>query len=357
MQEFNKQNINYLKYQELGNTGLAILIGSGSTLIFIQILENIFKYLNLKKKINKDFKPKCFKDIENKKTVTFLNQKKLYIKCPYNDIITFFKCRLENLNPNNDYTILKNNLKSLLIINHEFLINEKETIKSLACYNHLGNWILVDKKFVHKVLFHELFHVASSIKIKNDNNTLLFSGFRQTKNDETIGIGLNEGYTEILVKRYFKENNDLITYPIETSIAKSLEIIVESEKMEQLYFTADLKGLILELCKYIDKEEIMDFLTKLDFLYKYSNLKNTNSLIQKKLKSSLLITNKFLIKCYYKKLEIMHINNLIDDIKIKENMYNFLNTLTFSFEVYNKNKKYIIQIDNKKLIKVKNNTQ
>ena len=41
MQEFNQKNINYLKYQELGNTGLAILIGSGSTLIFIQILINL----------------------------------------------------------------------------------------------------------------------------------------------------------------------------------------------------------------------------------------------------------------------------------------------------------------------------
>ena len=74
---------------------------------------------------------------------------------------------------------------------------------------------------------------------------IIYSGL----SEQNIGIGLNEGYTELLAKRYFDKSNNN-GYIFETQIAKLLELIIGQEKMESYYFNANLYGLIEELRKY-----------------------------------------------------------------------------------------------------------
>lgn len=92
--------------------------------------------------------------------------------------------------------------------------------------------------------------------------------------------------------------------------------------MQQMYFNADLKGLINELIKYKNtKEEVLEFIINTDIMHecRYS----INPLKRSKLKRATIKVNAFLVKSYYVKL-------LNDNLKYKEivkEMTNFMNDL------------------------------
>lgn len=124
------------------------------------------------------------------------------------------------------------------------------------------NTITIDKKYLDSnTIYHELFHLASS------NRRILgdLSGFYYSNLDKSIelGKGINEGYTELLACTYFKDYG--ITYKFQTMVASKLNELVGKETMERLYFTTDLRGLMEELQKYVDFEDIKGFITDLDF--------------------------------------------------------------------------------------------
>ena len=122
---------------------------------------------------------------------------------------------------------------------------------------------------LHKIssIYHELFHLsANDININDTSN-----GFYYDLNDCSIGEGLNEGYIEVLVERYFedetKEQEEI--YSFEKKCAKVLEEIVGQENMETLFFNQDLLGLISILKNYYSSEEIIEFLTIIDVILAY----------------------------------------------------------------------------------------
>ena len=95
MQEFNKQNINYLSYQELINTSLAILVGASSGIILANLTEKLFKLRKEAKVLKKDLQRKSFKDVENKKVIEKIQEESLEKKRLYNDLIILFYNRLK----------------------------------------------------------------------------------------------------------------------------------------------------------------------------------------------------------------------------------------------------------------------
>lgn len=131
---------------------------------------------------------------------------------------------------------------------------------------------------IDTTLPHELFHMASAYYDKKTNTC--YCGFGQNTNKLSIGLGLTEGYTQLLTNRYIDENignsNDIgYFYVYETFIMSKLEDIIGKEKMEELYFKANLLGLIKELEKYADIREIISFIRKLDQLCNLSYIKNS----------------------------------------------------------------------------------
>lgn len=118
----------------------------------------------------------------------------------------------------------------------------------------------------------------------------VFSGFSQSYFDKdtnkkiSFGSGINEGYTEYLTKRYFARYIQNSNYKDLVSFVREIEKIIGYEKMEKLYFHADLKGLILELSKYISEEEIMKFINNVDFYNKHKFDKNARKLLEVTLK-------------------------------------------------------------------------
>lgn len=128
-------------------------------------------------------------------------------------------------------------------------------------YKNLFNKIVIrDGNQNRKTIYHELFHLAST-----NGNKKYLSGFRYATFDKSIDIGegINEGYTELLASTYFKDYG--ISYKFQTMVASKLNELVGKETMEKLYFTADLRGLMEELQKYVDFEDVKGFITDLDF--------------------------------------------------------------------------------------------
>lgn len=192
-------------------------------------------------------------------------------------------------------------------------------------------------------IYHELFHMASSIDkevITKDGSKIRFCGFRQydDKFKIDIGIGLNEGYTELLTHRYFGKKHKLPkSHKHTVNIVEKLEKIIEKDKMESLYFNADLRGLINELKKYTSEEEIAKFITGVDLISRHSY----DTFRSKKLEESIINVYEFLFKTYMMKLKLQLENGKINtnefikqftdytqslgsNIRIKGHKYEFL---------------------------------
>ena len=148
------------------------------------------------------------------------------------------------------------------------------------------------------IIFHEILHMANSIKDKVNN--ISFCGFSQKTKDKAIGDGLNEGYTELLTQRFFDDKSE--TYLIETAVARMCQEIIGQDKMTQLYFKADLKELIDEFSKYVNRKEVLDFLANLDFLSKYKEKKDNTLAVKENLNNIARLVYEFLIKTYKSKL-------------------------------------------------------
>ena len=161
-----------------------------------------------------------------------------------------------------------NKLKIIPTDNQEDFLNKG----ALAEYGLRFNQMRIMTKQFKSAVMHEIFHLASSVVSKN----CIYSGFQQwnRKSGIIIGIGLNEGYTNLLDKRYFgdyvpEKSKDLeYTYMISTSIAALLENFVGQENMERWYFTADLDSLVDYLSKYISRDECVTFLLAMDNVFK-----------------------------------------------------------------------------------------
>lgn len=111
--------------------------------------------------------------------------------------------------------------------------------------------------------FHELLHLCTT---RFDDKKTIRLGI-QINN---FVVGLNEGYTELLTKRYFNNyanNSDVDVYPHFIWIAEMLEKIIGEDKMEEYYFSSNIEGLITELEKYISREKVYDFIEDTDLLF------------------------------------------------------------------------------------------
>ena len=109
-------------------------------------------------------------------------------------------------------------------------------------------------------LTHELIHMATTRQHKGHD----FCGFKQNNDKYQLGVGLNEGYTEYLNRKYFSNNPQNGSYRKERHIAIGIERIIGQKKMEQLFFASDLHGLVTELSKYAPTNEITKLIYKID---------------------------------------------------------------------------------------------
>ena len=161
-------------------------------------------------------------------------------------------------------------------------------------------------------LIHELLHLSSSFE------TDLCGFMAYDEDEEQCGMGLNEGYTEYILSKYFYENKDS-PYGLETICAQLIEKIIGEDTMEKLYFEGNLKGLIQVLSKYTTEKEIKCFIEALDILEilnisDLEDLKTKNNYIACKVSIEFIFD--YLKHAYVNKLSIDEVenNDIIDFI-------------------------------------------
>ena len=206
---------------------------------------------------------------------------------PVEDLINFY----------NNINLLKTKQKNFKIQN--FILRSK----TVGQYNSIKNEITIDDDTAETTIYHELFHMASSVY----KDGIIYSGFHQGSlkpGIASLGRGLNEGYTELLSQRYFTRDSAITNaYEYQVFIAEKLEQIIGKEKMQSLYLNSNLKGLIVELKRYVSDEEIMKFISNTDFLLSHSGNKKLQLLEKNMIVKCLKNVNRFIIICYSKKLQ------------------------------------------------------
>lgn len=189
-----------------------------------------------------------------------------------NEIIEDFILTLEAKFSHCDLSSFYRNIKKLKIITRDKTLLEK--LAELLKEKNVGDYTVGKNKIKvfkdehdsenekRNTINHELLHMASSRKglLKS------FCGFNKEIAGFEIGRGLNEGYTQVLNNRYFVREKYDRAYEKLQMIAIGIEQLVGPDKMQQLYFTNDLEGLIKELEKYATREEILSVLIKIDKL-------------------------------------------------------------------------------------------
>lgn len=231
--------------------------------------------------------------------------KKLVTTLPEKCLINFYK----NIN----------DLK--VLINRTFT---KNFSNSLGYYNHHKNTIFLNEN-VDDTIYHELMHLSSNYL---NNNQEYNCGFMFENKSSNIGYGLNEGYTEYQTNKIINTEPD--SYIFETIVAKYLEKIVGEDKMQELYFNADLYGLYKELLKYSTKIQINNFLNRLDYYTTRGSLVSNYKEIDFTINQENAIVN-YLINTYDNKLKTIYLEQSDEINKLR---VTFVNELIAEYNEY-----------------------
>lgn len=223
------------------------------------------------------------------------------------------------------------NIQELTLKNISY--EEFKKINYTSEYDVVYNQLLINPYCdVNDYIYHELFHVSNT---KSKNNKYI-TGFDQVSDNEEIGMGLNEVYTDILADRYFEGNNG--GYIGLSFLVKPLEMIIGKEKMEELYSKSDLLGLINEMNKYITAKEVIKYIKNLDCL--------VNDMQNDKVEHSKIIETS-------KKINEFLVNGILNKYAItndSEELYNELNSIKSELS-FNYEEECILTRKTKKLIK------
>ena len=176
-------------------------------------------------------------------------------KLIYSKYIENFKNTMLKVLSEEDYNILESNLNNNIVkFNRRFKKNDSTP----GNYNFENKIITLYGHPKPTTIYHELLHASSSYY--NGNIKEIKSGFHH---QNLAGLGLNEGYTELLTNRFFEKQKDS-GYLNEWHYAYLIEKLVGADKMQTLYFKSDLNGLIVEMSKYNSLENIKKFLDNLN---------------------------------------------------------------------------------------------
>ncbi len=198
-----------------------------------------------------------------------------------------------------------NNLKTLKI-------KRSKNLKMLNIY--VNQYTPVDNAIYitdENALFHELNHVSSSYYDGDD-----YSGLSQNE----FGTGLNEGYTELLMERYYQFTD---SYCVEKRIAINLEKIIGREKSEECYYTANLYDFIEELKQYDTEENILKFINYVDIMSSLIDNSILNKVYYHILVNSMKKINLYLLKWYTLKQKRLLENKLISNKQCYNNIQKY----------------------------------
>lgn len=176
---------------------------------------------------------------------------------------------------------------------------------------------------------HELIHMSAN----PHDGTSNYGGFYYSTNNYIIGYGLDEGYTELLNKRYF-DSKTQNAYRLQIIICKYLEQIVGQKKMEKLYLNANLFGLIKELKQTHKIEEIERLIAAIDFTHDYDDVDLLADCEIETLYTQIEMIILFLFKGYCKKMLNKQLSIEMLENSILTYLYTIINEFEFPVEQF-----------------------
>lgn len=305
------------------------------------VLEKVFKRFIIKRDLvfAKIAKVEMDPDLISKLEEDLVNKD---VKEEYKESITKF-VKTVNENSNFDMRIFCLHFKDLTIKN----INFYDKMHSfMASYDAQKNQMRLNPENYRKAIFHELFHVISGVykglaSYEGFSICLNFIGSFCLK----FGVGLNEGYTELLANRYFADEN-LFSSPIEVYLIQFLENIIGQDKMENWYSTANLKSLLSELKKYQTEEEILEFLEDMDYIY-FNSFKKV---IPPQMRVMVLNIAEFLLQTYNKQQNMSFLAGEISFTEYKNKVLSFAQNLYQGIDFNKDNYNFIKSSENEHLM-------
>lgn len=168
---------------------------------------------------------------------------------------------MENLYSNlSNSKIIKN--KTLLRILSKNEVFGGNIFTSRNNYLILGDNELINDNNATLTPYHELFHLLTT---RIDNKNTIRIGLQI--ND--YGLGINEGYTELLTKRYFSKysNNDYNAYPHFVWYMQMFEDIVGKEKLMDYYLNSKQEDFENDLIKLSSKNGVINLFNIIDELF------------------------------------------------------------------------------------------
>lgn len=295
--------------------------------------------------LHKDFKPKDISKVsiplELKQKYTDIEISQIASKKVREAVLEFGDI-LEKEFPNDSLINFNNNVNEVKIKRTGNVLLSS-SIGTYSCKENEIDYCIISS------IYHELFHMASSV-FDNDKK-LTYSGFRQVcceRGSElkgtNIGVGINEGYTELLAHRYFEDKHKLSkAYKFEVGIVEKLEKIVGQDEMKRLYLNANLMGLIENLKQYSSEEEILNFINSVDLVSKHSG--DLFLLGNDKIKESIMNVYSFLLRTYIVKLKKQIENGILSINEFIEQSTQYIKSLGTSVKVSGHKYEYLTEDD------------
>ena len=321
----------------------------GSTFNFIKYNDNLITSLiksNTRIKLQKENIVSNFTVFSTPKIIVNKNQSVDISRFNnvLSELIVDFVEYLNNNYSSENLNLLYRNLKTLKVCDENTFrfIKNKIRLKLIGgiyagSYSPVFNRIIIidpdDYKhkifnlmYMKQIMYHELLHMSSTVMKKD----IIFSGFSQImlKGGKKYGIGINEGYTDLLMCRMFDKKENETGYSEEFEVVKNIEKLVGKDNMIRLYFSANLDGLISELSKYNSVYNVKKFILDLDLISKYkSNIKINISIDEKNIEEVKNRIIHFLVCSFREKLVNDFENGRISEkeflVKSKQLLLNF----------------------------------
>lgn len=183
-------------------------------------------------------------------------------------------------------------------------------------------------------IYSELFQLASTRR----DDEFLYSGFNKAElafnNDDGIGYALNEGYTELLTRRFFSVKDENKSY--QYLVARLLELAVGKNKLQNMYLKGDSEGLINELTKHTTAYAAFKFINDLDMVCEEMSNKDSSSKLED-ISNRLHDINLFLTDIFAAKLNDQYSKGKINSVEMfNESLSKYISYLPNNVEKNNK---------------------
>lgn len=250
------------------------------------------------------------------------DKKKLYekVRKKYDERISNLVIRyVKTLEANNlNFPMFYSNINTLKM--KLFSEKEKQEIKKMNCrgaYNTKNSELKFLNFDFEDYIDHELLHASTSVFDKK--NKTAYCGFHLKNDTVDIGVGINEGYTQVINVRYFNKNSS--GYLFERVAVNIIEEFLGESEMLKLYSSYNLDGLISELSKYFYKDKVVKFIEDLDIA---CNSHKNNNVSPIELKASLIRIQNFLCAVLEKNLDRAKIPYRQIMVNIEKFKYNYV---------------------------------